>query len=305
MVWLAMAGIAAFAALAAIWPLLRGYPLSSVADRPRSERAFYKAQLDEIERDVGRGLLPRGEAANARAEAARRLLALDSGESKSTPGIPYARISVAAFVALGVPLIAFALYADLGRPRMGDEPLAGRPSAMADKDITAAVSRVEAHLLAKPDDGKGWAVVAPVYVRLGRYDDAVHAYSEALRLLGAADASLLANYGEALVAAAGGVVTDKARVAFQKALASNPASPEARFYLAVAAEQDGKAGDAIKAYEFARGRRAAWRAVARKRAGSPRSAQRRAQPLRPERRRGAGSGHDRGHGQPTRDPSRG
>ncbi len=248
MVWFAMAGIAAFAALAAIWPLLRGYSPSSVPDRPRTERAFYKAQLEEIERDVGRGLLPRSEAASARAEAARRLLAVNSDESKSVLRIPYARISVAAFVAFGVPLIAFLLYADLGRPRMADEPLAGRPSAIADKDVAGAVSRVEAHLLAKPDDGKGWAVLAPVYVRLGRYDDAVHAYSAALRLLGP-DAPLLASYGEALVAAAGGVVTDKARVAFQKALASNPASPQARFYLALAAEQDGKAGDAIKAYE--------------------------------------------------------
>ena len=69
---------------------------------------------------------------------------------------------------------------------------------------------VEAHLIANPDDGKGWAVIAPVYMRLGRYDDAAHAYSEALRLLGE-DAMRRAAYGEALFAAAGGVVTADAR----------------------------------------------------------------------------------------------
>ena len=91
-------------------------------------------------------------------------------------------------------------------------------------------------------------MLAPVYMRLERYDDAAHAYSEALRLLGE-DPSRRAAYGEALVAAAGGVVTDKAREAFGKALANEPGQPQARFYLALAAEQDGKKADAIRAYE--------------------------------------------------------
>ena len=91
-------------------------------------------------------------------------------------------------------------------------------------------------------------MIAPVYMRLERYEDAARAYSEALRLLGE-DAARRAAYGEALVAAAGGVVTDKAREAFEKALAEEPGQPQARFYLALAAEQDGKTDEAIRAYE--------------------------------------------------------
>ncbi len=132
---------------------------------------------------------------------------------------------------------------------MRDEPLASRePAAHAASDVEAAVAGVEKHLIAHPDDGKGWAVVAPVYMRLERYDDAAHAYSEALRLLGE-DPARCSAYGEALVAAAGGVVTDKAREAFGKALAGEPGQPQARFYLALADEQDGKGADAIRAYE--------------------------------------------------------
>ncbi len=133
---------------------------------------------------------------------------------------------------------------------MPDQPLASpEPASGAAGDIEAAVvAGVEAHLIAKPDDGKGWAVLAPVYMRLERDEDAAHAYSEALRLLGE-DPSRRAAYGEALVAAAGGVVTDKAREAFAKALAEQPGQPQARFYLALAAEQDGKKAEAIKAYE--------------------------------------------------------
>src|SRR5208283_4293503 len=85
------------------------------------------------------------------------------------------------------------------------------------------------------------------YMRLERYEDAARAYAEALRLLGE-DPARRAAYGEALVAAAGGVVTDKAREAFGKALAVQPGQPQARFYLALAAEQDGRKADAIRAY---------------------------------------------------------
>ena len=75
MVWFVLAGMAAFAVLAALWPLLRPPP-SGKADPAANEAAFYKAQLEEIKRDVERGLLPQGEAESARAEAARRLIAV-------------------------------------------------------------------------------------------------------------------------------------------------------------------------------------------------------------------------------------
>ena len=250
MLWFVLAGMAAFAVLAALWPLLRP-SLGAAADVAATEAAFYKAQLDEIKRDVERGLLPQGEAESARAEAGRRLIAAASLPSPSPPTLaaPRHRLAAAALIALGLPAIAFPLYASLGHPRMSDEPLAGRMAApQASGEIEAAVAAVEARLIAKPDDGKGWAVIAPVYMRLERYADAVHAYSEALRLLGE-DPLRRAGYGEALVAAAGGVVTDEARQAFERALAEQPGQPQARFYLALGAEQDGRKAEAIHAYE--------------------------------------------------------
>ena len=82
MVWLVLAGMAACAVLAALWPLLRA-PSNPQADAAANEAAFYKAQLEEIRRDVERGLLPQGEAESARAEAARRLIAAASGPVRS------------------------------------------------------------------------------------------------------------------------------------------------------------------------------------------------------------------------------
>ncbi len=248
MVWFVLAGMAALAVLAALWPLLR--PSSPMkADPAANEAAFYKAQLEEIRRDVERGLLPQGEAESARAEAARRLIAAASGPSEAAAPVRRTRLAAAVLIAVGLPAIAFSLYARLGQPMLADEPLASRKVApQTDGGIEAAVAAVEARLTAEPDDGKGWAVIAPVYMRLERYSDAAHAYAEALRILGE-DPIRRAAYGEALVAAAGGVVTDEARQAFDRALADQPGQPQARYYVALAAEQDGKKEDAIRDYQ--------------------------------------------------------
>ena len=247
MVWFVLAGMAACAVVAALWPLLRPPP-SAKGDPAATEAAFYRAQLEEIRRDVERGLLPQGEAESARAEAARRLIAA-SDPAEAPPPARRTRLAAAVLIAVGLPAVAFPLYARLGQPAMPDEPLASRRVApQTDGGIEAAVAAVEARLVAEPDDGKGWAVIAPVYMRFERYGEAAHAYGEALRLIGE-DPSRRAAYGEALVAAAGGVVTDEARQAFDRALAEQPAQPQARYYAALAAEQDGKKADAIRDYQ--------------------------------------------------------
>ena len=248
MVWFVLAGMAACVVLAAAWPLFCASS-SDNADPAVNEAAFYKAQLEEIRRDVDRGLLPRGEAEGARAEAARRLIATASSPVQAAAPARRYRLATAVLIAVGLPAIAFPLYARLGRPSIPDEPLASRkPALETTGGIEAAVAAVEARLIAKPDDGKGWAVIAPVYMRLQRYAEAAHAYSEALRILGE-DPLRRAAYGEALVAAAGGVVTAEAREAFDRALTDHPGQPQARYYLALAAEQEGKKEDAIRDYQ--------------------------------------------------------
>jgi cytochrome c-type biogenesis protein CcmH len=248
MVWFVLAGMAVLAVLAALLPLLRPSPPMK-ADPAANETAFYKAQLEEIRRDVERGLLPPGEAESARAEAARRLIVASSGSPEAAAPGGRTRLAAAVFIAIILPAVAFPLYARLGQPAMPDEPLASRKAApQTAGGIEEAVAAVEARLVTHPEDGRGWAVIAPVYMRLERYADAAHAYAEALRILGE-DPLRRAAYGEALVAAAGGVVTGDARQAFDRALVDRPGQPQARYYLALAAEQDGKKADAIKDYQ--------------------------------------------------------
>jgi len=101
------------------------------------------------------------------------------------------------------------------------------------------VTQVERHLEQNPQDGRGWELLAPVYLRLGRFDDAVRARSNAVRLLGDT-ADREADLGEALAAAANGVVTVEAKAAFDRAIALDSNNLKGRYYVGLAAEQDGK-----------------------------------------------------------------
>ena len=250
MLWVAFALMTGAAILCALWPL----------SRRRSSRegqariiAFHKAQLAEIERDVERGQLPPSEAAGARAEAARRLIAASDAEGVSASvndGRAFARRRAAALIVFViVPAAALGLYVRLGSPNLPDQPILARTGDPAQTgDFGAALAKIEAHLIAHPDDGRGFKVIAPVYMRLSRFDEAARAYREALRLLGE-DAQTRADYGEALTAVAGGIVTAQARAAFEQALAKQSDLPKARYYIALAAEQEGDKPKAIALLE--------------------------------------------------------
>jgi cytochrome c-type biogenesis protein CcmH len=144
----------------------------------------------------------------------------------------------------GLPLLALGVYLPLGSPRLPDFPLAERARAPdAAQPLENLVAQVEQHLEKNPSDGRGWKVLAPVLLRLGRYDDAVRAFRKSITYNGD-DASRRADLGEAIAAAAGGVVTAEARGEFEHALALDAGEAKASYFLGVAAEQDGRKQEA-------------------------------------------------------------
>jgi cytochrome c-type biogenesis protein CcmH len=246
--WLILALMTAAAAFSVVWPLARG----RVAVRSGSDVAIYRDQLDEIERDRAAGLIGKAEAEAARVEVSRRLLAAaDTAEAvPSVDGQPatWRRGAVAVAALLLLPVGAGALYLSLGSPDIPSESLASRQAAASEqRSIEAMVVRVEAYLERNPEDGRGWEVLAPVYLRSGRFEDAVNARRNALRLLGST-AAREADLGEALVSAARGTVTAEAKAAFERAAVLDAEDVMAQFYLALAAEQEGRREDAAKAW---------------------------------------------------------
>ena len=242
--WFVFALMTAAAAFAVLWPLARNAPV-----RLGGDVAVYRDQLDEIQRDRSSGLIGEAEAEAARVEVSRRLLAADAAaaaqpaESKSA--LVHRRMTAIAGLIL-LPAGALALYLTLGSPDLSGEPLALREqSPVASNDIQTMVAEVENHVAKNPNDGKGWEVLGPVYMRLGRYDDAVRAWRNAIAINGS-NAEREASFGEAMVAAANGVVTGEAKAAFDRALKIDPQDVMARFYKGMAADQDGKRAQAEK-----------------------------------------------------------
>ena len=98
---------------------------------------------------------------------------------------------------------------------------------MPNQPLDNLVAQVEAHLEKNPTDGRGWTVLAPVLVRLGRFDDAVSAYRNVIAYAGDS-ADRRADLGEAMAGAAGGVVTAEAKAEFERAVAQNADEPKAQ-----------------------------------------------------------------------------
>lgn len=248
LIWIIFAAMTGAAVFALLWPLGRRSP--DVFAETADAKSLYRAQLAEIERDLGRGLLGPAEADAARAEAARRLLRAADGEpeleGESEPALRRRRAASALALSC-VPLFALLVYGALGSPSHPDQPLSARlQSAPTQQDFEMALARIESHLSTNPTDGRGWAVIAPVYLRQGRFDDAARAFAAAIRHDGTS-ADRLAGLGEARALAAGGVVTAEALQAFKDATAADPKNPRARFFLAIAREQDGDNDGAIAA----------------------------------------------------------
>jgi cytochrome c-type biogenesis protein CcmH len=239
--WLILAAMTAAAVVAVIWPFARraGAPPSG------NDMAVYRDQLAEIERDLAAGLVGRTEAEAARVEISRRLLAASDAAQAALPtgnaiSAAWRRRAVATASLLALPVVAGGLYLVLGSPELASgQPVARHNVAGTPQSIEDLVAEAEAHLARNAQDGRGWEILAPIYMRLGRSSDSVAAWRHTLQLLGDS-AEREANLGEALTAEANDVVTADAKTAFIRAVTLDKTNVTARYYLGLAAEQDGQ-----------------------------------------------------------------
>lgn len=256
LLWIGFALLTVFVIAALAYRALRdgaGAPAGEAADV-----AVYRDQLKAIETEREQGLLEAGEAEAARAELARRLLraadapgalpAERSGKSRATASAPAAQPArwAIASAAILIPIAAFAIYFRVGSPSMPGKPHAERVAQVGkgQHSMQDLLGMVEARLRDKPEDGQGWDVIAPIYLKQERFKDASHAYANAIRLLGETP-QRISGFAAALVMGNNGIVSRDAHAAFERLLAIQPGNPEARFWLAMAKEQGGDVAGAI------------------------------------------------------------
>lgn len=255
-VWLVIAAMSAVTAAILLLPLLRKG--RGAAARIAYDLAVYRDQLAEVARDEARGTITANEAASARLEIERRILAAsESAQSAPTSRASRAaRITIAAAAVLG-PIAATALYLERGTPHMPGYPFATRgsesPSGGVAADVDMAkiekmVEKLAQRMEREPNDLNGWTMLGRSYALLQRYDEAAGAFGHAASL-DPKNAQLAASEGEALVFAGGGIVTPKARDAFELALAIDPKEARSRYYLGLSSAQAGQPQAALAAWE--------------------------------------------------------
>jgi cytochrome c-type biogenesis protein CcmH len=248
MFWIAIAVLTAAVTYAVTRPLL--VQPSEPGAAAENDLAVYKDQLSEIDADAARGLISGADADAARTEVSRRVLRQSETVAPVRPATTKSALFKPVYLAttVALPLVSLALYMHFGAPGMPGLPLRERLAAPVDSTKPDdLIAKVEARLRDHPEDGKGWDVVAPVYMARGRFPDAAEAYAKALKILGESP-QRLQGFANARIRAENGIVPDDARKVLLTLLAENPKLKEPRVWLALAKEQDGKAADAANDY---------------------------------------------------------
>lgn len=222
---LALLTTATVAAL--LWPLLR--MRLPARDRLSGELAIYRDQLAELERERAAGTLKPAEAAAARTEIERRMLAAGDaaagtaattakGTAKASGASDAVQKWLPPALSLFVPLLALGLYLQTGRPGLPAAPFADRvakggtehPAPSRQLDVAGLLAEARARLAQDPND-----------------------------------ADALAALGEGLTLEAGGTVTQPALEALQRALKTRPDDARILYYLGLHEAQSGDSKAAI------------------------------------------------------------
>jgi len=247
MIWLTLA-ILTIAVLALLLvPLLRRQ--SGAAQRLGYDVAVYKDQLAEVDRDLDRGILTLEQAEGVRAEVQRRMLTAAEADKigssvtdKTLETGRRLRLVVAMLVLVLVPGGALYIYVALGAPGLPAQPFVERLNSPQFK-MASMIEKLQAQLQQTPDP-KGYTILAGSLRQMGRMEEAVEAYRQAIAL-GAGGAAIYSSLGETTAMASRGGVGPDARQAFLQALAQDPKDPRARFYLGLSKAQIGKPDEAI------------------------------------------------------------
>jgi cytochrome c-type biogenesis protein CcmH len=252
MLWIVLAVLAAVVVFVLSQPFARSVD-DGAADQAAGA-AVYRDQLAEIDADRERGLIGPEEAEAARTEVARRLLqhASESKQPADQTEISAAPSSSTAYSERGLlllPVGALALYVFLGSPNLPSVPLATRaPPPTENTEVTDLIARVEAQLKTTPNDGRGWEAIAPIYLRMKRYDTAAYAFSQSIRLNGETPARLM-GFAEADMLSNKGVVSDAVKKAAERILALDGTRIEPQIWLTLGKEQSGDIQGAIAGYQ--------------------------------------------------------
>jgi cytochrome c-type biogenesis protein CcmH len=221
-------------------------PARAPETREAFDRAVYRDQLKELGREVARGAVAEGEAATARLELQRRLLAADSDDKAATGGARKPLLACA--IALAIVVIAGGIYLKLGSPGIPDDPFADRQAErdqMAQQQaqldqIRGMVAKLADEMKQHPDDLDGWLRLGRSYAVLGQPDDAAAAFAQAEKLK-PNDPGVLMAEAQAMMAGRpiAEEITPQVVALLERIQTIDPDEPAVLWYLGLHAAQQG------------------------------------------------------------------
>lgn len=213
------------------------YPLllsrSSILTRRDAVPAILADQVQEIERDMERGLISEHEGQAAKLEIKKRIVATArNSERKVASAARTGGKTPLVIAAVLAPLFATGYYLTMGSPNVPSMAFAARADERAQNDDVAILAnQLRERLESDPAGGpsEGWMLLGQTYQRMGRAGDAVEAFEVVAKREDATSAtfSMLA---EAVAVDNDGLVVPQAKMAIDRALELDPSNPAATYF---------------------------------------------------------------------------
>ena len=209
------------------------------ADRKETNLAIFRDQLAELSREKAEGSLAEADFDQARHELQRRLLEEVEPADTATALTRGPCRKTAIAILLLLPVLGLLGYTILGNPKALDplQTMSEQPQMTPEK-INEMVAGLAEKMKAHPDDMQGWLMLARSYKSLGRYSDAVQAYSQAENAIND-NPDQLASYAEAIAMANGKGISGKALQLVERALKIDPNHGHSLFLAGAAAMEAG------------------------------------------------------------------
>ena len=220
--WIVAALLIVAALAFVLVPLLRAHTRAGPTVR-EANLAVLRGQRRDIDSDVALGLLPREAREAALAElAARADEDLDTAAEAPAGSVRKPWIVAGLFAAL-IPAVTVGLYLWVGAPAATDpKAVAAAPAQPGDHQIEEMVVALEQKMKERPDDVQGWMLLARSYAATGKMPKALEAYAH-LAKIAPQEASVLADYADALAMAQGRSLSGKPMELIREALKLDPA----------------------------------------------------------------------------------
>lgn len=257
--WIISGLMMVFVLVLLIPPLMSKKTLMGV-EQKQLNVSLYREQMKELEYDLANRTLSMEHYEQAKSELEQRMMEDVSVSQKSTVVKTHSNYAVAITFMLLLPVLAIALYIKLGSPKSIDKQKSVQSPVMAAEQgaqpavdqmqasVIGFVERLKERLNRVPDDAESWVMLSRSYVMLKQYPEAVKAFEHATTLV-KNDATLFADYADALAMAQGRSLEGKPEALVQQALKIQPENDKALYLAGTASYNRHDYKNAVKYWE--------------------------------------------------------